>query len=61
MIPPIRMRLRPIECARPGYVGTERVTQLMETDPGFKRLTEKMGLERTDLNIERSRYPGSRR
>jgi NAD(P)-dependent dehydrogenase (short-subunit alcohol dehydrogenase family) len=34
----------------PGYVGTERVTQLMKTDPGFKRLTEKMGLESTELS-----------
>ena len=34
----------------PGYVGTERVTQLMETDPGVKRLTEKLGLESTELS-----------
>ena len=34
----------------PGYVATERVTQLMETDPGVKQLKEKMGLESTELS-----------
>jgi hypothetical protein len=29
----------------PGFVGTERMTRVMESDPGLKLLTEKMGLE----------------
>ena len=34
----------------PGYVATERMTQLMETDPGVKQLKEKMGFESTELS-----------
>jgi hypothetical protein len=34
----------------PGYVATERMTQLMETDPGVKQLKEKMGFEGTELS-----------
>ena len=34
----------------PGYVATERMTQLMETDPGVKQLKEKMGFETTELS-----------
>ena len=34
----------------PGYVGTERMTQVMETDPGVKQLKEKMGFESTELS-----------
>jgi len=34
----------------PGFVGTERMTQVMETDPGVKQLTEKMGFESTELS-----------
>ena len=41
----------------PGYVATECMTQLMETDQGVKQLREKMGFE--EHRIERPRYPGS--
>src|ERR1700745_3864202 len=34
----------------PGYVATERMTQLMETDPGVNHLKEKMGFESTELS-----------
>jgi NAD(P)-dependent dehydrogenase (short-subunit alcohol dehydrogenase family) len=34
----------------PGYVATERLTQLMETDPRVKQLREKMGFESTELS-----------
>src|SRR5579862_7957441 len=34
----------------PGYVATERMTQLMETDPAVKQLKEKMGFESTELS-----------
>lgn len=34
----------------PGFVATERMTQLMETDPGVKQLKEKMGFESTELS-----------
>jgi len=34
----------------PGYVATERLTQLMESDPGVKQFKEKMGLESTELS-----------
>jgi hypothetical protein len=34
----------------PGFVGTDRMTQVMEIDPGVKQLTEKIGLESTELS-----------
>jgi len=34
----------------PGFVATERMTQLMEADPGAKQLKEKMGFESTELS-----------
>jgi hypothetical protein len=34
----------------PGYVATERMTQIMETDPGVKERRGKMGVESTELS-----------
>jgi NAD(P)-dependent dehydrogenase (short-subunit alcohol dehydrogenase family) len=34
----------------PGFVATERMTQLIEPDPGVKQLKEKMGVESTELS-----------
>lgn len=42
----------------PGYVGTERMAQLMETDSGVKQRRENMGFESTELSrsVIRSLY-----